>query len=164
MILKGSVIKTIDNSGAVSVKCIYIKGFNKRYAYTNDMIKGVAFKKTRYPDYWDKKWLSKRVQKHRKPKKNQAKVGRKKKIRPYEILIAGTKGRLHRKDGSYLNFDRNRAVVYTAPTTFGPHKKSTMIPNLVATAVRGPVCRELRATKWFSEKYRVLIKKAHTLV
>jgi ribosomal protein L14 len=80
------------------------------------------------------------------------------------VLITGTKRRLHRPDGSYLNFDKNRAVVYTAPTTFGPHKKSTMIPNLVATAVRGPVCRELRSTKWFSEKYRVLIKKAHTLV
>jgi ribosomal protein L14 len=39
-----------------------------------------------------------------------------------------------------------------------------MIPNFLGTRVFGPVCRELRVTKWFNEKYRSVIQKSKGIV
>jgi ribosomal protein L14 len=39
-----------------------------------------------------------------------------------------------------------------------------MIPNFLGSRVFGPVCRELRASKWFNEKYRSIIQKSKGVV
>lgn len=70
----------------------------------------------------------------------------------------------NRNDGSYIKFDSNRVLTFSEPTRYGPAGKSTIIPNFLGTRVFGPVCKELRATKWFNEKYRAVIQKSKGVV
>lgn len=161
MILVESKLKAADNAGAVTFKCIKVfGGFQRRYARLGEMVGSVAQLRRIYRADTDKKILAKKVKKKRKQKSKKIKPN----IRPYLTLLVATKKSTNRKDGSYIKFDENRVLTFSEPTRYGPAGKSTMIPNFLGSRVFGPVCRELRSTKWFNEKYRSVIQKSKGVI
>ena len=109
MIQQGSKLLVADNSGAKLIKCIKVLGgTRRRYAYVGDVI--VASVKVSEPR------------------------GQVKKKEVIKAVIVRQRKALRRKDGSYIRFDDNAAVIV--------EDKDRTTPR--ATRVFGPVARELR--------------------
>ena len=108
MIQQGSKLMIADNSGAKLIKCIKVLGgTRRRYAYLGDVI--VASVKMSEPR------------------------GQVKKKEIIKAVIVRQRKSFRRKDGSYIRFDDNAAVVVD---------KDKVTPK--ATRIFGPVARELR--------------------
>ena len=161
MISIESKVLAADNAGAISFKCITIYGgFKRRYARLGELIGSISHIRRIYNANIDKKILAKKVKKKRKQKSKKIKPY----IRPYLSLLVSLKCSTNRRDGSYIKFDKNRSLSFSEPTRYGPAGKSTMVPNFMGSRVFGPVCREIRSSKWFEEKYRSVIQKSRGVV
>ncbi|TNE88625.1 MAG: 50S ribosomal protein L14 [Deltaproteobacteria bacterium] len=107
MIQTESVLDVADNSGAKRVKCIKVLGGSKRkYASIGDII-AVSVK-------------------------DAAPNGKVKKGQIARAVIVRTKKEVRRRDGSYIRFDVNSAVLLNKDN------------EPVGTRIFGPVARELR--------------------
>ena len=107
MIQTESRLKVADNSGAKEVMCIKVLGgTRKRYATIGDVI--VVSVKDAVP--------------HTKVKKGDV----------FKAVIVRTRKEVRRKDGSYIRFDENAAVLLN----------NQLEP--IGTRIFGPVARELR--------------------
>ncbi len=107
MIQQQSVLTVADNSGAKKVMCIKVLGASKkRYARIGDLI--TASVKVASPG------------------------GNVKKGEVVKAVVVRTKKEYRRRDGSYIRFDENAAVIIN----------KDMEP--VGTRIFGPVARELR--------------------
>src|SRR5204863_8298081 len=118
MIQPRSMLDVADNSGAKKVQCIRVMGgANKRYASLGDTV--IVAVKEAVPD------------------------GTVKKGEVARAVVVRTVKEVRRKDGSYIRFDKNAAVLLTADD------------NPVGTRIFGLVARELRdrqvtKTKWLA--------------
>ena len=111
MIQAETRLKVADNSGARKVACIKVLGGSKRrYAHVGDVI--VCAVKEAIPN------------------------GAVKKGDVVRAVVVRTKKEIRRKDGSYIKFDENAAVVIDAQG------------NPRGTRIFGPVARELRDKKY----------------
>ncbi len=111
MIQEETSLIVADNSGAKKVKCIRVLGgSSRRYASVGDLI--VVSVKTAIPG------------------------GTVKKGEVSRAVIVRTKKEVRRKDGSYIRFDENAAVLINAQNE----------PR--GTRIFGPVARELRDKKF----------------
>ncbi|MEW6095934.1 MAG: 50S ribosomal protein L14 [bacterium] len=111
MIQAKTWLDVADNSGARQIMCIKVLGGSKnRYAYIGDII--VASVKEAIPSSPIKKGDV------------------------IKAVIVRTKKEIKRKDGSYIRFDGNAAVIIDDQK------------NPRATRIFGPVARELRAKKF----------------
>jgi len=111
MIQMQSVLDVADNSGAKKVMCIKVLGGSKReYASVGDVI--VVSVKDAMPN------------------------GKVKKGSVAKAVIVRTAKELRRKDGSYIRFDNNSAVLINNDG------------EPIGTRIFGPVARELRAKKY----------------
>jgi large subunit ribosomal protein L14 len=107
MIQQESLLKAADNSSAKVLKCIKVLGGSKkRYGYIGDII--VCSVKEAIPNS--------------NIKKGQV----------VKAVIVRTKFPSRRKDGTYIRFDENAAVIIDKQN------------NPVGTRIFGPVARELR--------------------
>lgn len=107
MIQTESVLEVADNSGAKKLKCIKVLGGSKRkYASVGDII--VASVKEAIPN------------------------GKVKKGSVARAVVVRTAKELRRRDGSYIRFDTNAAVLINAEG------------EPIGTRIFGPVARELR--------------------
>ena len=107
MIQERSILKTADNSGAKTIRCFRILGATRRrYAQLGDII--IA---------------SVQIAEPRKQ------VAKKDKVR---AVVVRQKNSFRRKDGSYIRFDENAAVLIDAKNE----------PR--ATRIFGPIPREIR--------------------
>jgi large subunit ribosomal protein L14 len=110
MIQKQSYLSVADNSGAKELQCIHIVGSTrKRYAYLGDLI--VCAVKKAIPD------------------------GMVKKGDVVRAVIVRTRKEFRRKDGSYIRFGENAAIIV---------KNDLSLKEMIATRVFGPIARELR--------------------
>lgn len=108
MVQHRSILKLADNTGAKKLMCIRVLGgYRKRYARIGDIITGVI----------------KEIEPHQMVKKGEI----------VKAVIARTKKEVRRKDGSYIRFDDNAAVIID-PKTKDPR----------GTRIFGPVARELK--------------------
>lgn len=111
MIQNQSVLTVADNSGAKKLLCIKVLGgSHRRYASVGDII--VASVKEAAPN------------------------GKIKKGTVTRAVIVRTSKELRRRDGSYIRFDTNAAVLVSEDG------------EPVGTRIFGPVARELRAKKF----------------
>ena len=111
MIQMQSVLSVADNSGAKVVQCIKVIGGSKRrYAGVGDII--VVSVKEAMP--------------HSKVKKGDV----------HHAVIVRTAKEIVRKDGTYIRFDGNAAVIIDGAK------------NPIGTRIFGPVARELRAKNY----------------
>ena len=111
MIQAETVLKVADNSGARKLKCIKVIGGSKRrYAGVGDVI--ICAVQEALPN------------------------GNVKKGSVVRCVVVRTKKEIRRKDGSYIRFDDNAAVLIDANG------------NPKGTRVLGPVARELRDRKY----------------
>lgn len=111
MIQMQSVLSVADNSGAKKVQCIKVIGGSKRkYAGIGDVI--VVSVKEAIPNS--------------KVKKGDV----------HQAVIVRTAKEIARKDGSFIRFDCNAAVLIDAQK------------NPIGTRIFGPVARELRAKSY----------------
>ena len=111
MIQMQTNLTVADNSGAKSVRCIKVLGGSKRrYAYVGDLIS--ASVRVAVPG------------------------GGVKKGQVVKCVVVRTKKELRRKDGSYIRFDQNAAVIINEQK------------EPVGTRIFGPVARELRKKKF----------------
>jgi large subunit ribosomal protein L14 len=111
MIQQESVLQVADNSGARRVMCIRVLGgTGRRYASIGDVI--VVSVKDAIPN------------------------ARVKKGEVRKAVVVRTKKEIGRRDGSYIRFDDNAAVLLDAQK------------EPVGTRIFGPVGRELRAKKF----------------
>ena len=111
MIQMESVLEVADNSGAKRVKCIKVLGGSKRkYASIGDII--VVSVKDAAPN------------------------GKVKKGQIARAVIVRTRKEVRRRDGSYIRFDNNSAVLINKEN------------EPVGTRIFGPVARELRARRF----------------
>jgi large subunit ribosomal protein L14 len=111
MIQAESVLDVADNSGAKRVKCVKVLGGSKRrYAGIGDIIM-VSIK-------------------------DAAPNGKVKKGQMHRAVIVRTKKEVRRRDGSYIRFDRNSAVLINKDN------------EPVGSRIFGPVARELRARQF----------------
>jgi large subunit ribosomal protein L14 len=111
MIQTESVLDVADNSGAKRVKCIKVLGGSKRkYARVGDVIVVAV--------------------------KDAAPNGKVKKGELARAVVVRTRKELRRRDGSYIRFDTNSAVLITKEN------------EPVGTRIFGPVARELRAKRF----------------
>jgi len=109
MLQAESTLVVADNSGAKRLKIIQVMGSTrKRYAYLGDIVK-VAVKKA-IPG------------------------GTIKKSQVVNAVIVRTRKECRRKDGSYIRFDENAAVIIDKDK------------QPVGTRIFGPIARELRAS------------------
>lgn len=107
MIQTQSTLNVADNSGARKVMCIKVLGDSKRrYARIGDLISCSV--KTAIPG------------------------GNVKKGEVVKAVVVRTKKEIRRKDGSYIRFDENAAVIINKEN------------EPVGTRIFGPVARELR--------------------
>ncbi|MBK8165391.1 MAG: 50S ribosomal protein L14 [bacterium] len=112
MIQESTRLIVADNSGAKVVECFRVLGGSKRrYARVGDII--VAAVKTAIPN------------------------GNVKKGQVVKCVIVRTRKEVGRKDGSYIRFSDNAAVILAADTQ-----------EPVGTRIFGPVARELRDKKF----------------
>lgn len=108
MIQVESMLKVADNSGAKKLKCIKVLGGNKkRYARVGDLVTVTV--------------------------KEAVPHGGVKKGEVLHAVIVRTRKEIGRKDGSYVRFDDNAAVIVD---------KKNKEPK--GTRIFGPVARELR--------------------
>ncbi|MFA6271839.1 MAG: 50S ribosomal protein L14 [Patescibacteria group bacterium] len=108
MIQVGTRLKVADNTGAKVLQCIRVLGGNKRrYAYIGDIITVAVKVATPY--------------------------GMVKKGEVLQAVIVRQNKELRRKDGSYIRFDENAAVIVD---------KANKEPK--GTRIFGPVARELK--------------------
>jgi large subunit ribosomal protein L14 len=111
MIQMESVLDVADNSGAKRVRCIKVLGGSKRkYATVGDVI--VVSIKDAAPN------------------------GKVKKGQVARAVIVRTRKEVRRRDGSYIRFDDNSAVLINKEN------------EPVGSRIFGPVARELRAKKF----------------
>ena len=111
MVQQQSILKVADNTGAKEIMCIRcLGGSYRKYAGVGDII--VASVKTATPG------------------------GVVKKGDVVRAVVVRTKKGARRKDGSYIKFDENAAVII----------KDDMNPR--GTRIFGPVARELRDKKF----------------
>ena len=111
MIQIESVVDVADNSGAKKLKCIKVLGGSKRrFASVGDII--VVSIKEAAPN------------------------GKVKKGTLARAVVVRTSKEIRRRDGSYIKFDTNSAVLIT------PEGEP------IGTRIFGPVARELRARKF----------------
>lgn len=111
MIQMESVLGVADNSGAKRVKCLKVLGGSKRkFASVGDVIRVAV--------------------------RDAAPNGRVKKGQLALAVIVRTKKEIRRKDGTYIRFDDNSAVLINKEN------------EPVGTRIFGPVARELRAKKF----------------
>ena len=109
MIQPQSMLKVADNSGAKLIQCIRVLGgYRKRYARLGDVITITV----------------KSAQPHSQVKKGQV----------LHAVIVRQRKETRRKNGIYIRFDENAAVLID---------RKTKEPK--ATRIFGPVARELRA-------------------
>ncbi|MBU0531474.1 MAG: 50S ribosomal protein L14 [Candidatus Uhrbacteria bacterium] len=109
MVQKESMLLVADNSGAKKLKVINVLGgYKKRYAMLGDMVTAVV----------------KEAVPHSQVKKSDI----------VHAVIVRTRKEIRRKDGSYIRFDENSAVIVD---------KANKEPK--GTRIFGPVARELRA-------------------
>ena len=114
MIQMGTILEVADNSGARKIACIRMRGGSAgRYAGLGDII--TASVKEAAPDSPFVEKLGKRV---------------------VRAVIVRTRRNHRRRDGSYIRFDDNAAVLIS------PEGEP------VGTRVFGPVARELREKKF----------------
>jgi large subunit ribosomal protein L14 len=107
MIQQESILQSADNSGAKKIMCIKVLGdTRRRYAKVGDIIS--ASVKTALPG------------------------GNVKKGEVVKAVVVRTKYDVRRKDGSYIRFDENAAVVINKDN------------EPIGTRIFGPVARELR--------------------
>lgn len=107
MIQAQSVLSVADNSGAKKVKCVKVLGDSRRrYARIGDLISCSV--KTAIPG------------------------GNVKKGEVVIAVVVRTKKEIRRRDGSYIRFDENAAVIINKEK------------EPVGTRIFGPVARELR--------------------
>ena len=107
MIQTQSILNVADNSGAKKVMCIKVLGHSKmRYARIGDLI--ACSVKTAIPG------------------------GNVKKGEVVTAVVVRTKKEIRRRDGSYIRFDENAAVIINKEN------------EPVGTRIFGPVARELR--------------------
>lgn len=107
MIQQETMLEVADNSGAKKLQCIKVLGgTSKRYATIGDIIK-VSVKEALYGSQVKKKDKRKAV-------------------------IVRTRKAIRRRDGSYLRFDNNAAVLIDDNG------------NPIGTRIFGPIARELR--------------------
>ena len=107
MIQTESVLDVADNSGAKSILCIKVLGGSKRrYASVGDIIVGDV--------------------------QSASPTGKIKKGDVVRAVVVRTKKELRRKDGSYIRFDSNAAVLVDKNG------------EPVGSRISGPVARELR--------------------
>jgi large subunit ribosomal protein L14 len=112
MIQESTRLIVADNSGAKVVECFRVLGGSKRrYARVGDII--VAAVKSAIPN------------------------GNVKKGQVVKCVIVRTRKEVGRKDGSYIRFSDNAAVILAADTQ-----------EPVGTRIFGPVARELRDKKF----------------
>lgn len=108
MIQNQSVLEVADNSGAKKVMCIKVLGgSHRRYASVGDIIV-VSIKEA-------------------------APTGKVRKGEVARAVVVRTSKELRRKDGSYIRFDNNSAVLVNKDG------------EPIGTRIFGPVARELRA-------------------
>ena len=111
MIQMRSMLDVADNSGARRISCIHLRGSSAgRYGRVGDII--TASVKEATPE------------------------GTVKKGQVVRAVIVRTKSAFRRRDGSYIRFDRNAAVLINDAK------------EPVGTRVFGPVARELREKKF----------------
>jgi len=111
MIQTESVLDVADNSGAKRVRCIKVLGGSKRkYASVGDVI--VVSVKDAAPN------------------------GKVKKGQVSRAVIVRTKKEIRRRDGTYIRFDKNSAVLIDKDN------------EPIGTRIFGPVARELRARRF----------------
>lgn len=111
MIQMETVLDVADNSGAKRVRCIKVLGGSKRkYATIGDVI--VVSVKDAAPN------------------------GKVKKGQVARAVIVRTKKEVRRRDGSYIRFDENSAVLINKEN------------EPVGSRIFGPVARELRSKKF----------------
>jgi len=107
MIQQESRIKVADNTGAREILCIRVKGgSHRRYAGVGDVIVGTV--------------------------KSAAPQGSVRKGEVVQAVVVRTRKELGRKDGTYIAFDENAAVLIDNAN------------NPRGTRIFGPVARELR--------------------
>ncbi len=107
MIQTSSILNVADNSGARKLMCIKVLGDSKkRYARIGDLISCSV--KTAIPG------------------------GNVKKGEVVQAVVVRTKKEIRRRDGSYIRFDENAAVIINKEN------------EPVGTRIFGPVARELR--------------------
>lgn len=112
MIQVSTRLTIADNSGAKTCECIRVLGgTRRRYARVGDVI--VASVKTAIPN------------------------GNIKKGQVVKCVVVRTKKEIGRKDGSYIRFSDNAAVILSEESQ-----------EPVGTRIFGPVARELRAKKF----------------
>jgi large subunit ribosomal protein L14 len=112
MIQESTRLTVADNSGAKIVECFRVLGGSRRrYARVGDVI--VASVKSAIPN------------------------GNVKKGQVVKCVVVRTKKEIGRKDGTYIRFGDNAAVILA---------EESMEP--VGTRIFGPVARELRAKKF----------------
>lgn len=130
MIQTETILKVVDNTGAKTVKCIKVLSGN-RYAYTGDCIL-VSIKSIKST--------------------KSAGTGSVKKGQIYKALVIRTKkGILNRKDGTFVSFQRNDAVLIQGDTSASTADTSA----LIGSRIFGPITRELRA-----KNYKKIISKS----
>lgn len=111
MIQTESVVEVADNSGAKKLKCIKVLGGSKRkYASVGDII--VASVKEAIPN------------------------GKVKKGAVAKAVVVRTSKEIRRRDGSYIRFDTNAAVLINSEG------------EPIGTRIFGPVARELRSRQF----------------
>ena len=109
MVPVGAVIKPADNSGAKKIKIIGIPGHSRRrFAFIGDIVTVVV--------------------------KGASSVGNVKDHTVYKAVIVRTKKEQRRKDGSYIRFDDNAAVLL----------EKVSDKTLIGSRVFGPIAREIR--------------------
>jgi len=107
MVMLGTRLDVADNTGAKEIECFHVEGGSKkRYATVGDTI--IASVKSALPNAPIKKGEIVRA------------------------VVIRTKKEIRRKDGSYIRFDRNSAVIINQQNE----------PK--GTRIFGPVARELR--------------------
>ncbi|MBM3308255.1 MAG: 50S ribosomal protein L14 [Candidatus Eisenbacteria bacterium] len=111
MIQEYTLLKVADNSGAKEVRCFKVLGGSKRrYATVGDIV--VASVRSALPG------------------------GTVKKKQVVRAVVVRTRKEVRRKDGTYIRFDDNAAVL------INPQNEP------VGTRIFGPVARELRERKF----------------
>jgi large subunit ribosomal protein L14 len=111
MIQEYTLLRVADNSGAKEVRCFKVLGGSKRrYATVGDVI--VASVRSALPG------------------------GTVKKKQVVRAVVVRTRKEVRRKDGTYIRFDENAAVIINAQN------------EPVGTRIFGPVARELREMKF----------------
>ena len=111
MIQMGTILEVADNSGAKKISCIHMRGVGaSRYGYLGDVI--TASVKEATPE------------------------GTVKKGQVVKAVIVRTRKERRRRDGSYIRFDNNAAVLINDAK------------EPVGTRVFGPVARELREKRF----------------